>query len=50
MEYSTIEELDVTESGEIKNWPENFFGDVMGDMFAMTDAQAKQIAEQSSED
>ena len=47
---STIEELDVTESGEIKNWPENFFGDVMGDMFAMTDAQAKQIAEQSSED
>jgi predicted ATPase len=47
---STIEELDVTESGEIKNWPENFFGDVMGDMFAMTDVQAKQIAEQSSED
>ena len=27
---STIEELDVTESGEIKNWPENFFGDVIG--------------------
>ena len=47
---STIEELDVTESGEIKNWPENFFGDVMGDMFAMTDVQAKRIAEQGSED
>ena len=47
---STIEPLEVTESGEIKNWPENFFGDVMGDMFAMTDVQAKHIAEQSSED
>ncbi len=47
---STIEPLEVKESGEIKNWPENFFGDVMGDMFAMTDVQAKHIAEQSSED
>ena len=47
---STIERLEVTESGEIKNWPENFFGDVMGDMFAMTDAQVKQMAEKGSED
>ena len=47
---STIEPLEVKESGEIKNWPENFFGDVMGDMFAMTDVQAKRIAEQGSED
>ena len=43
---STIEELDVTESGEIKNWPENFFGDVIGDMFAVTDAQMEPIADQ----
>lgn len=47
---STIEPLDVNEFGEIKNWPENFFGDVMGDMFAMTDVQAKRMAEQNPED
>lgn len=47
---STIEPLEVTEFGEIKNWPENFFGDVMGDMFAMTDEQAKRMAEQDAED
>ena len=47
---STIEQLEVNESGDIKNWPENFFGDVMGDMFAMTDTQVKQMAEQGSED
>lgn len=47
---STIERLDIDESGNIKNWPENFFGDVMGDMFAMTDVQAKRMAEQSPED
>ena len=47
---STIEPLDVNEFGEIKNWPENFFGDVMGDMFAMTDIQAKRMAEQNPED
>ena len=47
---STIELLDIDEFGEIKNWPENFFGDVMGDMFAMTDVQAEQTAEQNRED
>ena len=47
---STIERLDVDESGNIKNWPENFFGDVMGDMFAMTDVQAKRMADQNPED
>ena len=47
---STIEQLDVTEFGEIKNWPENFFGDVMGDMFAMTDEQAKRMPDQNTED
>ena len=47
---STKEQLEVTESGDIKNWPENFFGDVMGDMFAMTDVQVEQTTEQNPED
>lgn len=47
---STAERLKVSESGEIENWPENFFGDVMGDMFAMTDVQSEQMAEQNPED
>ncbi len=47
---STIEKLEVDEeSGDIKNWPENFFGDVMGDMFAMTDKQVESIAEKRTE-
>ena len=46
---STIERLEVGEFGEIKNWPDNFFGDVMGDMFAMTDEQVEQITEQGPE-
>lgn len=47
---STKERLEVTESGDIKNWPEDFFGDVMGDMFAMTDVQVEQMTEQNPED
>ena len=46
---STKEQLEVTESGDIKNWPENFFGDVMGDMFAMTDKQIERMTEQDLE-
>ena len=47
---SEIEKLDVDKaSGDIKNWPENFFGDVMGDMFAMTDKQVESIAEKGTE-
>ena len=46
---STKERLEVTESGDIKNWPENFFGDVMGDMFAMTDKQVEQLNDQDPE-
>ena len=46
---STIERLKVNEFGEIKNWPDNFFGDVMGDMFAMTDKQVEQTTEQDPE-
>lgn len=36
---SKIDQLEVDELGNIKNWPENFFGDEMGDLFAMTEAQ-----------
>ncbi len=47
---SEIEKLDVDKtSGDIKNWPENFFGDVMGDMFAMADKQVETIAEKGTE-
>ncbi|TNB80172.1 DUF3696 domain-containing protein [Pseudomonas sp. Fig-3] len=31
-----LEELKLDESGEILNWPENFFGDEMGDIVART--------------
>lgn len=36
-----IEELDVDRFGNIKNWPDNFFGDEMADLVARTEAQAK---------
>ncbi|MYH82910.1 DUF3696 domain-containing protein [Candidatus Poribacteria bacterium] len=36
---SKIDKLDMDELGNITNWPENFFGDEMGDLFAMTEAQ-----------
>lgn len=36
-----IERLDVDLFGNIKNWPEDFFGDEMGDLVARTEAQAK---------
>ncbi len=36
---SNIEQLKMDEFGNIANWPENFFGDEMGDLFAMTKAQ-----------
>jgi predicted ATPase len=37
-EGSTIEELKLDEYGNISNWPENFFGDEVGDLAAMTEA------------
>ena len=36
---SNIERLKMDEFGNITNWPENFFGDEMGDLLAMTKAQ-----------
>lgn len=38
-----IEELDVDDYGNIKNWPDGFFGDEMGDLVARTEAQAKRM-------
>ncbi len=38
---SNIERLKMDEFGNILNWPEKFFGDEMGDLFAMTKAQSE---------
>ena len=38
---SNIRELQVDNLGNILNWPEQFFGDEMGDVAAMTDAAMK---------
>lgn len=38
---SIIQELDIDLFGEIKNWPENFFGDEMSDLVAMTEASER---------
>lgn len=38
-----IAELDVDEYGNIRNWPENFFGDEMEDLVARADAQARRM-------
>ena len=47
---SGIEKLDIDKtSGDIKNWPKDFFGDVMGDMFAMADKQGESIEEKGTE-
>lgn len=40
-EGSIIEELKLDEYGNISNWPENFFGDEVGDLVAMTEAAMK---------
>ena len=42
---SKIEELDVDEFGSIGNWPQNFFGDEMGELAAMTEAEMKRRIE-----
>jgi len=39
-----IEQLDVDLFGNIKNWPEGFFGDEMADLVARKEAQAKRTA------
>jgi hypothetical protein len=48
-EGSRIEELKLDEDGNIINWPENFFGDEMGDLAAMTEAAMKRQMENGQE-
>ena len=38
---SEIEQLDVDEYGNIRNWPQNFFGDDVGDLVEKTKAEMK---------
>jgi predicted ATPase len=38
---SQLTSLQVDRYGNITNWPDNFFGDEMGDLFAMTEAAMK---------
>ncbi len=38
---SILKPLDIDDYGNIKNWPENFFGDEIGDLTAMTEAAMK---------
>ena len=38
---AVIEPLKLNEYGDIENWPENFFGDEMGDLVARTEAAIK---------
>jgi hypothetical protein len=35
---ATLEQLEVDSYGNIKNWPDNFFGDEMGDVIAQAKA------------
>lgn len=38
---SSLTTLEIDDFGNIANWPENFFGDEIGDLFAMTEAAIK---------
>jgi predicted ATPase len=44
-EGAELEELTVNLFGDITNWPDNFFGDEMGDIVARTEAAAKRRAQ-----
>lgn len=46
---SKLEELKIDEYGNISNWPENFFGDEMGDLVAMTEAAIKRQMQQQGQ-
>ena len=40
---SKLTALELDELGNIKNWPKNFFGNEMGDLIAMTNAQSDRV-------
>lgn len=42
-----IDPLDVDEFGNIRNWPDGFFGDEMGDIVGRTEAQARRMQARS---
>ena len=46
---STIREVEVDEYGQIRNWPENFFGDLAGDLDAMMSAALERRRQELSE-
>jgi predicted ATPase len=45
---STLESLKIDSYGNIRNWPENFFGDEMGDIMEQAKAAMKKRMNQSS--
>lgn len=45
---SKIDLLELDKFGNIANWPQNFFGDEMGDLVAMTEAAMKRETESDS--
>lgn len=47
-DHSKIEKLQIDEYGEIDNWPENFFGDIQGDIFKQTMAGIYQRSRQKA--
>jgi predicted ATPase len=44
-DHATLEPLDLDMFGEIRNWPENFFGDEMEDLVARAEARAHREGE-----
>ncbi len=44
---SHLQQLDLDSFGNIRNWPDNFFGDEMGDLVAMTEAAMQRQMELS---
>lgn len=49
--YSDLQTLDLDAFGNIKNWPDNFFGDEMNEMFQMSEAifERKKRAKQNGQ-
>ncbi len=45
MDGSVLHPLEVDLLGNIRNWPEDFFGDVTSDLVAMTEAGARRVGE-----
>ena len=44
---ATLESLQIDKFGNIKNWPENFFGDEMGDITAQAKAAMEKRKQQN---